>query len=692
MPRGHDSAPESQRRIGDAPFKTRLIDAFPDGVVNSDGGRRIVSANRAFAAYVGLILSELPGRQASEVEAAFLDAEMVHDLTRAQDAGEPWRHEVDARGPDGTPIRLDVRFAPTRDEGGEIGWTGTLRDVTAQRREQRDLRRLVTPIEQMPDAVVMTDAAGTIEYVNAAFERITGYSRDEVLGLNPRILKSGVHDPAFYAAMWAIISSGTTFVGDITNRRKDGSLFQTEAAISPIRGADGVISGYVAVNHDVTRERAAEDGRARDARERSQIATALASLPIVESVTAAANAICQQVVRISGVEAATLMYFSVQGPATTLALVRADATPVPLRRIPLRRSQTLQELANQGPWVESWIHRPWHPYERAYATMGVTALAGAPLRHNNRLIGVLEIMSADAGAEHRLTEILPTLLEFAGISGALLGPSITDLTEVGLAQVEIEQVISETAFGPVFQPIVDLDSNVHVGYEALSRFATGVRPDLVFAKARSAGLETELELATTVAAVSAAASLPQGAWLSLNVSPTLLMAPGPLASVLAGAERPLVLEVTEHVEIADYLAVRDAIGSVAPGALVAVDDAGSGVANFAHILQLNPDYVKTDLVIVRGIETDLMRRALVLGLLAFARESTSQVIAEGIETEEELAILRKLGVPFGQGHLLGQPAPAAEWAAMADVEWNATTTGRKTRGRSRSRRARPGGG
>ena len=645
-----------------------LIDRTPDAIVICDRDWRIIYANLAFAGYMDQFGSGLLGRSMPEVMAAYLDADSARAFSHAASAGESWTHDVAARGTDGTPVRLDVRLVPTRDaRGGILNWAGIIRDVSAQRREQVDLRRLATAIDQMPDVVYTTDATGAIEYVNPAFERVTGYSGPEALGRNPRFLKSGIQGPALYKAMWSALTSGTTFMGDLTNRHKDGSLFIVEAMISPVRGQDGAITGYVAVNHDVTRQRAAEDRRARDARERALVATALASLTRLASAEATADAICQQVVRVDGLAAATLMYFGASMQATTLGFVQSDAVPVPLRLLPLHRSETLYRRALDGPWVEVWVRRSQHPYERVFRAMGVTAVAYAPLFYNSRLIGLLSIMSADVSAESRLTEILPALLEFAGIAGALIGPLILDITEAGIARAEIDRVIREAAFGSVFQPIVDLKDRAHIGYEALTRFSSGVRPDLMFAEARVAGLEAELELATLAASISAAAALPSGAWLSLNVSPALVVAAGPLASVLAQAGRPLVLEVTEHVPIVDYVALRDAIGRLVPQVRVAVDDAGAGVANFNHIVELKPDYVKADLGIVRGVDTDPTRQALVLGLLAFARKSQSQLIAEGIETNDELAMLRRLRVPFGQGNLLGRPAPAAEWIARADA-------------------------
>ncbi len=239
------------------------------------------------------------------------------------------------------------------------GYVLSVRDVTARHRAERRISRLARAIEQTADAVVITDPDGSIEFVNPAFERVSGYTREEVIGQNPRILKSGVQGPLFYAAMWSALTSGQSFTADITNRRKDGSLFQEESVVSPVVDESGAITSYVAVKRDVTRERALEATHERMTRERVSIARAIADLPILPTLTATAEAICRQVVCLPGVAGASLAYFTLGGPATPLAFVRADEVPVPLRRLPFRRSRTVRERAEEGPWVEARVRRPW---------------------------------------------------------------------------------------------------------------------------------------------------------------------------------------------------------------------------------------------------------------------------------------------------------------------------------------------
>ena len=658
------------------------LDTMLDGVAIyravRDGQGRIVDflieyANSAIGTLGGPTGSLQMGRRLHEMFPANWANGRFDDYVRVVETGVPLAADdvpfVDPNAAGG-PLdqRLDVRAAKLGD-----GLVISIRDAGVRHGAELELRRLATAVEQSAEAVVITDAAGAIEYVNPAFERSSGYTRDEVVGKNPRILKSGVQSRAFYAAMWTALTSGSSFVGDLTNKGKDGRLFQEEAVISPIRDAAGAITSYVAVKRDVTRERVSEAAVKHLARERAQIAEALADLHVLPSPTATAAEIARHVARLAGITTARIAYFTHADPATPLAFVRADGVPATLERVPIARSRMLRERAAEGPWVEAWVGHPLHPYDRLFRELGIVAAAHAPIRHRGELIGLLSVASAEADALEQLTATLPALLEFAAAAGGLLGPAIIDLTESGEVRVRIARIIGEAAFQPVFQPIVDIPSGVRVGYEALTRFSNGIRPDLVFADARAVGLEAELELAALAASIKAAAGLPTDAWLSLNVSPALVTGEARLARLLRAADRPLVLEVTEHVVVADYEALRAAIGRLRPEVRVAVDDAGAGIANFGHIVELRPAFVKLDIGLVRGIDSDLTRQALMVGLLHFARSSASQTIAEGVETKLELATLRALGVPLAQGYLLGRPAPVDAWAEPSAVDVKSAT-------------------
>jgi EAL domain-containing protein (putative c-di-GMP-specific phosphodiesterase class I) len=128
--------------------------------------------------------------------------------------------------------------------------------------------------------------------------------------------------------------------------------------------------------------------------------------------------------------------------------------------------------------------------------------------------------------------------------------------------------------------------------------------------------------------------------------------------VIRATTRQLILELTEHVQIDDYRALREAIGKLG-GVGIGVDDTGAGFASLRHILELRPTFVKLDISLVRGIETDEVRQALAAGLDHFALRSGCHLIAEGVESEGEATALQLLGVEFAQGYLFGRPEPIA---------------------------------
>ncbi|MCW2529660.1 MAG: response regulator receiver modulated diguanylate phosphodiesterase [Pseudonocardiales bacterium] len=219
----------------------------------------------------------------------------------------------------------------------------------------------------------------------------------------------------------------------------------------------------------------------------------------------------------------------------------------------------------------------------------------------------------------------------------------------------------------VFQPIWDLGTGALLGVEALARFdAEPVwGPERWFIEAAELGLGVELEVTAVRTALDALDAIPAHAYLAVNVSaPTVTS--GLLEPLISAAAKRIVLEVTEHSPIPDYDALIDALLRLRrTGVRVAIDDAGGGYAALQHILQLNPDIIKLDLDLTRGIENDPARRALASALVHFAQETAMVIVAEGIETVAALDILRTLGVSAGQGDYLAGPAPASELKAFA---------------------------
>ena len=145
------------------------------------------------------------------------------------------------------------------DQGQVDYYDGLVNDITERRLAEEERMLLATAIEQAAEAIVITDIQGDIEYVNPAFERVTSYESKEVIGRNPRVLKSGKHDSSFYQKMWTTLLSGEAWTGHFINRKKDQTLYEEEASISPVRDATGALAHFVAVKRDVTREVSLEE-------------------------------------------------------------------------------------------------------------------------------------------------------------------------------------------------------------------------------------------------------------------------------------------------------------------------------------------------------------------------------------------------------------------------------------------------
>lgn len=163
---------------------------------------------------------------------------------------------------DGEEFSAEASISRSEAAGRPI-YTIILRDITERQRAEETLRKLSRAIEQTGDSVFVTDREGTIEYVNPSFEKLTGFSREEALGANPRILKSGKHDAPFYVRLWTTILSGQVFRAVFTNKRKDGRLYHEDETITPIRDSQGHVTHFVSTGRDITRRKRTEEALRR---------------------------------------------------------------------------------------------------------------------------------------------------------------------------------------------------------------------------------------------------------------------------------------------------------------------------------------------------------------------------------------------------------------------------------------------
>ena len=322
------------------------------------------------------------------------------------------------------------------------------------------------------------------------------------------------------------------------------------------------------------------------------------------------------------------------------------------------------------------------PLRRGHETLGVLAVNAKRARAFNDadvaiLTRVAEFVSVVIGSACDLERVHKHLLEVApsreASSTATDAPTSEDaasryvmsvLSPDTVARIDSGQRLRAALSDPqvlsmVFQPIIDVVNAEVMAVEALARFdVTPYRsPDVWFNEAHENGFGVELERMAVTRALAELPMLPESVALSINAGPETIMAPGFHEAVLGVPAHRVIVEVTEHNAIDDYPGLVGSLRSLRQkGTRISIDDTGSGYSSLAHILKLAPDLIKLDRDLVSGIDVDPVRRALAAALVSFAAETGAQLVAEGVETEDELVVLRQLGVRYAQGYYLGRPA------------------------------------
>jgi PAS domain S-box-containing protein len=232
----------------------RLVEDSPGAIVVQRLGK-IILANRAAKEMFGIGATAVP-KIYSLIDFAFperraIAEELIRELSSRAVRVAP--RETKLVRPDGQLLDVEIAASSYSHEG-VLTIQVVLRDISRRKHDEEENARLIRAIEQVCESIVVTDLDARIVYVNPAFERISGYCREEVLGNNPRVLKSGQHSNDFYVQLWATLKAGESWSGRFVNRTKSGRLYTEEATISPVTNRNGEIINYVAVKRDVTLE------------------------------------------------------------------------------------------------------------------------------------------------------------------------------------------------------------------------------------------------------------------------------------------------------------------------------------------------------------------------------------------------------------------------------------------------------
>lgn len=303
----------------------------------------------------------------------------------------------------------------------------------------------------------------------------------------------------------------------------------------------------------------------------------------------------------------------------------------------------------------------------ATTALPVGSHMSVPLRNGgnepgNEPVGTLCCFSRqpDSGLRERDLDVLRM---FAELIGSHMHFLMTHDRRTRGMRARIDGVLELGGPRIALQPIHNIVTDEVRGFEALARFPShdGWTPDRWFHEADRVGLGPTLEASAARAALDLVPGLAPQSVLSVNVSAKALLEAPEIAAMFTGEHATrLVLELTEHARVQDYARLEAQLDPLRrAGALLAVDDAGSGYAGLEHILRLRPDVLKLDRALVQGIADHPGRRALCQAMVGFTRETGCSLVAEGVETEQDLQALRDLGVVYAQGYLLGRPEVAA---------------------------------
>jgi PAS domain S-box-containing protein len=650
--RARPQASIAQLLDGEARYRV-LADQTKDAIFLADGRtRRIVDVNAGAMQLTGYERSELIGAPVSKLVAPE-DRAVQRSRIAATAKDKSLVSEARYRRKDGSLIKVEIQ--QRRLEDGRV--LAVVRSASQAALAEDQYSQMVARFDLL---VATVDREVRISYANAALSALTGWSLEELIGrpamdVLPIATPDGESAP-LSVEVWVRDLEGLSTT-ELVTRSGQSHLVAISATL--LQDQYGTNVGAAILGQDVTQSRAAQTELERELRERAGAAAGIARLQPGGSTEAMALAICTELRALRGVDFALVVTFSIEGVTTVLACdapekIRADL----LAPTPAVRSAYLRERAAMGPWVEHWrVRLEDGDYATALAKAGLHSVSYAPIRYADRTLGILAVGSLYGEASESPHDALPVIAEFGPAASALLGVELHAHQLAEELRGRLQEIVRSGAFHPVFQPIVELDTGRVVGYEALTRFADGEPPLNRFSAAWGIGAGPALELATMHQAIRIAEGLPSDRWLSVNISPRLLNHFDEVQRVLAKANRPLVLEVTEHELISDYATVREALQHFSP-ARISVDDAGAGFTNFAHIVDLQADFVKLDIGLVRGVDTDVARQAMIVALCHFARNTDCHLIAEGVETRDEARTVKSLGVEYGQGYWYGRPMEA----------------------------------
>ena len=603
-------------------------------------------------------------------------------------SGQPWRQRYRVRFAGGAIRWRQGSALPEAEADGSCLWHGFVSDATADVAAEENLRLAASVFANVQEGISITDSAGLITDVNPAFTRITGYTRDEVLGRSPKILASGHQDAAFYAQMWQLLAESGAWRGEVWNRNKAGEVYPELLSIAAVKDSVGQISHYIGSFSDIThlKEREAQLDRLAH----YDPLTALPNRRLLGDRLRQAIAQTRRAGKIAAICLLDLdnfkpindRYGHAAGDAVLVEAARRLAACV-------REDDTVARLGGDE-FVLLLLNLEW--VEECDAILSrILQEVAAPIDFNEHRLGV----SASIGVtllpqDDNDADLLLRHADHALYQAKQAGRNRYHLFDAEHDRLvrdyrrlidDLTESLHNDRFVLYYQPKVEMATGRVVGAEALIRWRHPERgllapAEFLYAIAGSA-LEIPLGAWVLNSALKQVAQwksqglhLPVSVNLSLrdvqhtafaeNLAQALLRHPG-----VVGAD--LEIELLESAALANIEQVASIVRSCqALGVRVALDDFGSGYSSLAYFKHLPVDVLKIDQVLVRDMRDDPEDQAIVEGIIKIAQAFNREVIAEGVENIEQGHLLLQLGCRFAQGYVIARPMPADSLAPWVE--------------------------
>lgn len=546
-----------------------------------------------------------------------------------------------------------------------------------------EVRLAASVFENSPEAILITDPDGRILRVNRAFAEITGYSPEEVVGRNPRLLGSGRHGPEFYAAMWRSIERTGAWRGEIWNRRRSGEVYPEWLSITAVKDKDGHVTQYVGTFSDLTERKRIEEERSRLALH--DPLTGLVNRPFLEE-----NLRLAIVHALDAERTVALVLLDLDRFDKVNAAAGYRAGDAVLTAVAERLAALVGEQGVVGRWYGDQFAVVLPMYEQqddertgaavAALVEEMRASLAPPVSAEGHSVRVqacfgVAVCPRDARDASALVFSAETALGRAKARGpdsfCFHSPGMdAEIREHMRLEEEIRAAIVGRQVQLHYQPLVDVDSGRVPGAEALLRWRnprTGdVPPPVLVSAAERSGVIVALgRLTLQRACEDLARWRRQGLSLqrvAVNVSSQQLLDPDFVpavtdalaASGLSGGD--LEVEITEGMLVDPRGSIPGLLNEIRElGVRVSVDDFGTGFSALSYLKRLPVDTLKIDRSFVDGIGQDRDSETLTRGIVEIGHRLGMSVLAEGVETEDQAAVLRGWGCDAAQGFLFGRP-------------------------------------